>query len=70
MVNKHQFMKHNQNKFRQDLLFGLEDVVTEGKTNPDAIGRRYILQSSFYGGQRHVPELSRCHKYLHITGAT
>ncbi|KAL6999590.1 hypothetical protein U1Q18_052364 [Sarracenia purpurea var. burkii] len=45
------FTKCNQNVLRTNLYRGLEDAVTTGDVDASALGRRFILPSSFTGGR-------------------
>ncbi|KAJ0975726.1 hypothetical protein J5N97_017691 [Dioscorea zingiberensis] len=49
-----QWVKQNQKSLRVELFRGLQDAITTGETIAGAIGKRYILPSSFYGGPRHM----------------
>lgn len=48
------FIRCHQGRLRTDLYSGLQDAVTTGDVNAAAIGRRYILPSSFTGGPRNM----------------
>ncbi|KAF8397618.1 hypothetical protein HHK36_016538 [Tetracentron sinense] len=48
------WVRFNQDKLRSDLYKGLEDAITAGDVNASAVGRRFILPSSFNGGLRNM----------------
>ena len=46
--------KRNQNTIRSELYHGLHDRIGSGETNTQALGRMFILPSTFTGGPRHM----------------
>ncbi|XP_071919007.1 uncharacterized protein [Coffea arabica] len=48
------FMKTHQSLLRADVYQGLEDAVLAGDTDASAVGRRFVLPSSFSGGSRNM----------------
>ncbi|KAH1238478.1 hypothetical protein GmHk_08G023137 [Glycine max] len=48
------WIRFNQKTIRYDVLNGLEEAVSRGKTNPSSIGKHVILPSSFSGGMRYM----------------
>ncbi|KAK9275061.1 hypothetical protein L1049_022319 [Liquidambar formosana] len=48
------WVRDNQKTLRAELYQGLQDAVIAGDSIPGAIGRRFILPSSFTGGPRNI----------------
>lgn len=52
--NRASYIRANQGTFRLDFYKGIEDAIVQGDTTASAIGRRYILPSSFTGSPRYM----------------
>lgn len=50
------YFKANQKNFRTDIKKNLTHAVDRGETCPSSIGKRYVLPSSFSGGERNMIE--------------
>ncbi|XP_057455107.1 uncharacterized protein LOC130746488 isoform X2 [Lotus japonicus] len=48
------YYRRNQDRFRSDILSGLEDAIYRGDIEPSSAGQRIILPSSFTGGTRYM----------------
>jgi len=55
--NKLNWLRTNQAKLRTDLYNGLADVLQQGDVNPEEVGRRVVLPSSYVGGDRFMQQL-------------
>ena len=55
--NKLSWLRNNQAKLRADLYNGLADVLQQGDINPEEVGRRVVLPSSYVGGDRFMQQL-------------
>ena len=51
------WIRYNQSKIRVDLYNGLADALIQDKCNPQALGKRTVLPSSFLGGDRFMKQL-------------
>ena len=52
--NNLNFLRTHQSDLRADLYQGLEDAIVAGDTDASAVGRRFVLPSSFTGGPRNM----------------
>ncbi|MCH79880.1 ATP-dependent DNA helicase PIF1 [Trifolium medium] len=48
------FIRENQDKFRCDVLSGLQEAVDRGDVDASIVGKRIILPDSFTGGPRYM----------------
>lgn len=48
------YIRANKSVIRCDILHGLRDAISRGENDPNAIGRRVILPSSFTGSSRYM----------------
>lgn len=48
--------RRNQNTIRSEVLNGLQDALIHDDVNPDALGKRVVLPSSFTGGDRFMQQ--------------
>ena len=51
------WIRYNQSKIHADLYNGLADVLIQDECNPQALGKRTVLPSSFLGGDRFMQQL-------------
>ena len=54
--NRLNYVRQNQGQLRAELYKGLTDVVVDG-FDPDQVGKRFVLPSSFTGSPRHMFEI-------------
>jgi len=55
--NKLSWLRNNQAKLKADLYNGLADVLQQGHINPEEVGHRVVLRSSYVGGDRFMQQL-------------
>ena len=48
------YVRQNQNNLRSEIYKGIQDAITRGDTNAEAIGKRIILPSSHTGSPRYM----------------
>ena len=46
------WIRYNRSKIRADLYNGLANALIQDECNPEALGKRTVLPSSFLGGNR------------------
>ena len=51
-----QFLRHEQTALRPDCYQDLRDVILDGDGDPNSVGHRIILPSTFTGGPRYMHE--------------
>jgi len=54
---KLEWIRMNQSQIQSDLYNGLADAIVRDEVNPQALGRRIVLASSFLGGDRFIQQL-------------
>ena len=55
--NKLSWLRNNQAKLRGALYNGLANVLQQGDINPEEVGRRVVLPSSYVGGDTFMQQL-------------
>ncbi len=54
LESRFSWLRRNKDRFRAEILCGLQDAVNRGDTDGSLYGRRTILPSSFVGGPRYM----------------
>ncbi len=57
LESRFRWLRRNRDRFRAEILCGLQDAVNRGDTDASLYGKRTILPSSFVGGPRYMMQI-------------